>query len=539
MATFQRYLFTITVTLITLATLSPGFAQATVYRLGVPEEHNSPTYQKLFNSIRDKGLTRGHTLEIVPIALPANLQENEKEQLRQSIAQQCDLFFSTGDSVTTLFNLQIKTPLLFISTISPSTEIPASMKETTTGFYWGPTATIFKKSLRFLPQNSKQIAIIYFRGSKLSTRTQTYEKIANDLDISLTIKSYADENDIARVMTELKAQGIDGIFLFPPAIRNSDLAELVKWQINLKLPIIGQSEEHIRKGLLGGPAVDSDLINPRLTDYAIKIFNGRTPGQLPPIYLSRPFMLNLSTVSKIGAEIAQDVIDQSKILGTGNIQERDEQTNVPLVPGHFTIGVPDTIGQIALQNLLNSLQHLGYKKDGNLTIVSYDLVNPTLDKQELADKISDECNLFFTTGNALPSLLQMPEIEHRTFANTSEIGIKMQELQAVTDFILLYPPSVTDEDITEIVVWQNKLKFPVLAQTREQIQAGLVGGPTVDYDKASPKLASYVDKLLHGRKPSSLPIYHISENIIVNLRAVTTLGLDLPEELISQAEIIR
>lgn len=618
MLTLKKYFFICICTIVAHLFICAGYSFATIYRLCVPQEHSSPTYQKLFNSIRQKGLTTGNSIEIVLIALPFNLHEEDKNHYRQLIAEQCDLFFSTGDAVPTLFKLELQTPLLFISTIGPGTKIPESMKDTATGFYWGPTATIFKKSLRFLPENSNNIAIIYFRGSKLINRTSAYENIARELGLTLTIGSYKDTNDISRLMKELKAKKIDGIFLFPPAIRNADLPELIKWQNSLKLPIIGQSEEHIREGLLGGPAVDSDLINGRLTDYAIKILNGRSAGQLPIIYLSRPFMLNLSTVSKLDTVISQDVIDQSKILGSGVYQKNETQQAAQLVPGNFTIGVPDNISESAVQNLLKSLQQLGYEKGRNLTILKYALSNPNQDKQLLADKISKESDVFFTTGNAFPNLIDMPKIKppvcfiatsllqeidfkeptsqytgvirasadavflkstlmikganrigfldrekrdpthkdilqkrktiaskhgisvvYRTFAHTADIAVKMQELQALTDFILLYPHSVTDEDLAEIVVWQNKLKFPVLGQTREQIQAGLVGGPTIDHDRTSPKLASYIDKLLHGRKANSLPMYHIPENIIVNLRTVSNLGIELPEEIISMAEIIR
>ncbi len=118
-------------------------------------------------------------------------------------------------------------------------------------------------------------------------------------------------------------------------------------------------------------------------------------------------------------------------------------------------------------------------------------------------------------------------IQSRTFSHANEIGTIMQELHGITDLILLYPQSIKKADIPEIVKWQNKLKFPVLAQKKAQIKEGLFGGPTVDEEKTSPKLASYIHKLLHGRQPKSLPIYYVPEKTVINLKAVNILGLTI------------
>ena len=130
-------------------------------------------------------------------------------------------------------------------------------------------------------------------------------------------------------------------------------------------------------------------------------------------------------------------------------------------------------------------------------------------------------------------------IDFRPIYTTDEIGPAMQELQRNNDFVMLFPSSVTPDDLVAIVNWQNRLRFPVLSQSQSYIEAGLLGGPALDLDKVAPKLAEYMDNLLQGRDPAKLPIYYYPEKYVINLRAASILRQEIPAEITAQAEIIR
>ncbi|HIJ79840.1 MAG: hypothetical protein OEY01_14235, partial [Desulfobulbaceae bacterium] len=129
-------------------------------------------------------------------------------------------------------------------------------------------------------------------------------------------------------------------------------------------------------------------------------------------------------------------------------------------------------------------------------------------------------------------------LDFRYFADEKQVGETMREIAGQSDFILLYPPGITNHDVTEIVKWQNQLKLPVLSQLKSHIKAGLLGGPATDLDKTSPKLAEYIDKILQGREPAQLPYFYYQTKYVINLQTASTLKQDIPVDITTNAEII-
>ena len=130
-------------------------------------------------------------------------------------------------------------------------------------------------------------------------------------------------------------------------------------------------------------------------------------------------------------------------------------------------------------------------------------------------------------------------IDFRLFTDKSEIGPLMSELQEDSGAMLLFSPGITKDALSEIVNWQNRLGFPVLAHFEREVSEGLLAGIVIDMDKVAPKLAEYIDKLLQGRSAGQLPDYYYSGKMVINLRSASMLRIDIPPEITSQAEIIR
>jgi len=618
----RRWILVLLVIVCLLCLSAPALTQEKVYRLGVPADFTSPTYERLFTILQDKGFFIGANLEIVPIALDEFQTATGAESIRRKIAQSCDLFFTTGDHLKIILDLAIQSPLLFIGITGPQHQLPESMQANATGIYRSSSIEVFRQSFQMLPADRRQkLGLIYFQGSQIATLTPQYQELCKELGTVLVVKDYVGREDIGRVMQEFKAEGVNSVVLFPPAVRSDELGEVITWQNRLKLPVIGQVRVDIEQGLLGGPALDFRILVPTLADYAAKILRGRQPGQLPIRYYSSDYMVNLAAVSALGIDIPSEVIDQAEIVGlaAGRRMRKAESGDQHLVPGNYVIGVQesDTPSTI-LVPVLRALAVRGYVEGKNLRLVQIDLKQngEPHTQQLIVDRIATETDLFFATGKELPALILLPGlktpicfiatretasiipahlknnftgvvrasfgsiikmsqrmmrgakrmtimaradtglqrsldryreiaeeygvvIDFRPISASDEIGPAMLELQRNNDFVMLFPSSVTPADLAAIVTWQNRLRFPVLSQSQSYIEAGLLGGPALDLEKAAPKLAEYMDKLLQGRDPAKLPIYYYPEKYMINLRAASILRQEIPADITAQAEIIR
>jgi len=615
------WLFTLLLFATVIILSTTGRAHGTVFRLGVPKGYNAPGYGQLFAALETRKFVIGYNLQIVPIDLDDYRTEAGKARIRSDIARECDLFFTTGDHLGIILDIQIQTPLLFVGIKGPMHELPPAMQANATGVYRGSTANLFSQSASMLPADQRhKLGLIYIRGSQLATLAPQYQALCKELGMDLVVKEYDGRGDIERAMKEFKAEGVHGLVLFPPAVRSEELPELITWQNRLKLPILGQEKEHIEEGLLGGPTVDYNILSPILADYAVKIWRGRNPAQLPIRYVSDVYVVNLAAVSTLGITISADVIDQAQIVGLASRTKPRKEESKPLVAGNYTIAIPEGLPLPTRNSLVNALTKRGYVEGGNLHLIKYDLNggNDPQQQSQASDLLAG-ADVVFAAGFILPSLIRLPglqkpvcfistketaaiisadlknhftgvirasmnsvipmsqlmmsgakrmgilgridsnlqrlagryqqveqvadqygiTIEYRLFVDRQEIGPIMQEMKRTNDFILLFPPSITQDDLAEIVTWQNRLHFPVLSQFKNHIEAGLVGGPVEDLGKVMPKVAEFLDKLLQGRDPASLPYYYYQEKYVINLRTAALIQLRIPEEITRQAEIIR
>ncbi len=593
-------------------------AQAAEYRFGVPAGYVTPTVDQLITFLRTSVLTQDETLTVVPVDLRDADTEPGRGRIRREIAAKCDLFFATGNYLTTVFALGVTSPVLFIGTRNPEHEIPAAMRNSATGFYWGPTATVFKRAAALLPaERRKRLGLIFYRGSGLEDMQAAYEETARKLGMKLVAKEYDDSAEIGRVMRQFKQEGTQALLLFPPAIRKGEMKDLVRWQNELGLPVIAQVRQHVEEGAMGGPVIDYKLLIPKLADYAAKILRGRSPDKLPVQFVSRRYLINLATVSRLGIAIPQEIIDQAEIVGLASEEKTPRRSaEVPLVAGDFRIGIPATIPVPILDRLTAALAARGYLVGKNLHLEPIEITGkePLPQRRQIIARIEARCDLFLASGNVLPELFaldglkkpvcfiatqesaaaltagrdnftgvvrgsvestmrgawqmtgagkrigllarresnlkQLLAIYRRAaaaigiaihfyeFSGPAEIEAVMRRIKSENDFILLFPPAVTAADLDTIVKWQNDLRLPVVAQRPDQVRSGLFGGLISDEKRIIPKVAEYIDKLLQGRKASTLPVFYYPERYAINLRTASVLQIKIPDEITAQAEII-
>jgi len=91
--------------------------------------------------------------------------------------------------------------------------------------------------------------------------------------------------------------------------------------------------------------------------------------------------------------------------------------------------------------------------------------------------------------------------------------------------------------ITEVVEAGNRFKIPVVAPL-QQLSNGILLNFAPTSETIGRQLSRLADKLLRGVKPASLPIETAEFFLGINLKVADTLGIEVPQYLINQADYI-
>ncbi len=98
-------------------------------------------------------------------------------------------------------------------------------------------------------------------------------------------------------------------------------------------------------------------------------------------------------------------------------------------------------------------------------------------------------------------------------------------------FVLL-PDPVSLSHRVEIAELASKHRLPAMYGLREHVEAGGLMAYGVDLRHNCRRAATFVDKILKGAKPATLPVEQPTKfELVINLKAAKALGLTIPESL--------
>ena len=121
-------------------------------------------------------------------------------------------------------------------------------------------------------------------------------------------------------------------------------------------------------------------------------------------------------------------------------------------------------------------------------------------------------------------------------SSAEEVKDKMAELCGQADAIFTPMDSTVAASAQDAAKAAQEGKKPWYVSTEDMVQQGAMAGVSIDYSEAGEKAADMAVQLVAGKSISQLPVYNFSGGrISVNQGAVTSLGAEIPEEVLETA----
>jgi putative ABC transport system substrate-binding protein len=118
------------------------------------------------------------------------------------------------------------------------------------------------------------------------------------------------------------------------------------------------------------------------------------------------------------------------------------------------------------------------------------------------------------------------------------MGLPMLSLAEQPNSGLLVPPDVTIGTLRDqVTALAARHSVPAIYSNRSYVLGGGLISYGVELGDLYARLASYVDRILRGEKPSDLPIQQPTKyRLDINLITARALGLTVPQLLLAEAD---
>ena len=135
------------------------------------------------------------------------------------------------------------------------------------------------------------------------------------------------------------------------------------------------------------------------------------------------------------------------------------------------------------------------------------------------------------------SLLGIEIVEGKA-RNDSEVTQLLNDIPADIDAIFMLPDSVVNARLADIVEFAFDHNLPISAPSAAQVEGGALMAYGIIHHQAGAQAAHIADRVLNGADPGELPVETAEFFLAVNLRTAEAIGIEVPHEILHQAEII-
>ena len=131
--------------------------------------------------------------------------------------------------------------------------------------------------------------------------------------------------------------------------------------------------------------------------------------------------------------------------------------------------------------------------------------------------------------------VQVEPYEIKSADDIDRTGDDIKKLRA--NALLIGPGSVVILNLRRIAELAARLRLPAMSQTPQFVEEGGLMAYGVNFGALYRRAASYVDKILKGRKPADLPVEQPTKfELVINLKTAKQIGLTIPPNVLARAD---
>lgn len=130
------------------------------------------------------------------------------------------------------------------------------------------------------------------------------------------------------------------------------------------------------------------------------------------------------------------------------------------------------------------------------------------------------------------------EIVKRHAGDDRDVTELLNNIPKIIDAIFLVPDSTVNKRLKDVLAVAFKRKFPVSGPSTAQVEEGALASYGFIHHEAGAQAARIAVQVLKGADPAELPVETAESYLSINLQTANTIGLEIPYEIIQQAEII-
>jgi len=130
-------------------------------------------------------------------------------------------------------------------------------------------------------------------------------------------------------------------------------------------------------------------------------------------------------------------------------------------------------------------------------------------------------------------------VVEKPLASKDEISVLALELTKTTDCLLIGSDNVMFEAAPTLVKAATSAGKLVFAGDSTSIEAGAIGGYTIEYPRVGKEGGRIAGQILKGKKVSEIPVVRFRDGVLeLNLATAKTLGIDIPLDLKKAAAVV-